>query len=186
MALLEVRVFLVLSRFQLGMLYNASQADVGLFASYRLKLQLQFSNVATSHAICHEGFSGSRMMRAHLEIRRARQGCGRGQTWRASPPERRSAAAKSGMRNSLEAQSRAKRPIRQDGRHQQRSGTDALHLDLECRGPFRKRGNWCSVHRELQQGAPKPCQLTAALRPRRASIPGINISIDFIAGGIGD
>ena len=36
-----------------------------------------------------------------------------------------------------------------------------------------------------QQGVPKPCQLTAALCPRRASIPDINISIDFIAGGIG-
>jgi hypothetical protein len=36
-----------------------------------------------------------------------------------------------------------------------------------------------------QQGVPKSCQLTAALCPRRASIPDIDISIDFIAGGIG-
>jgi hypothetical protein len=35
------------------------------------------------------------------------------------------------------------------------------------------------------QDVPKPCQLTAVLCPRRASIPYINISSDFIAGGIG-
>jgi hypothetical protein len=38
-----------------------------------------------------------------------------------------------------------------------------------------------------QQGVPKSSQLTAALCPRRASIPDINrlhFSIDFIAGGI--
>jgi hypothetical protein len=36
-----------------------------------------------------------------------------------------------------------------------------------------------------QQGVPKPCQLRAALCPRQASIPDINISIEFIAGCIG-